>query len=192
MTDPNFHDGEIRAFIQSILKENITANHLRIRFREEITVANLTSGTASQRRALRHLLEAHNATCERDTGDFIQNHLLLPLNHTNNAQQEMSISKVQAGHSALSHALSKTAKRDFPKATVTKTINTLDSLKDRYCLLLNTSFSKKVTLLKSLKYNPYLLCDLFYVERLCATSLRPFDTLSYLSLMHSKSWRNDS
>lgn len=115
MTDPDFHDGELKAFIETTLEENINGNSLRIRYREDITVANLTHGTATQRRALRDHLEDHNVACGRGTGESIQNHLLLLLNPTTTSLQEVSTATVQAGHSTVSPAPSNTAMRDFLK-----------------------------------------------------------------------------
>lgn len=71
MTIQDIHDDEVKALIWSTFEESITGNHLRIRFRKDITAANMTHGTVSQRRALRDWLLDHNVTCGLDTGESI-------------------------------------------------------------------------------------------------------------------------
>lgn len=117
MTNPEFHDGELRAFIDNTLEESIDGNQLRIRFQEDISVASLTHGTASQRRLLRDHLEKHNVACGIGSGESVQTHLLLLLNPATSLLPEVNVKVAQTGFSTMSPALSSTAKRDFLKAT---------------------------------------------------------------------------
>lgn len=115
IANPEFHDGELKALIDGTLEERIDGSQPRIIFWEDITVANLTHGTASQRRLLRDCLESHNVACGRGNRESIQIHSLLLLNPATSSLPEVSAKTVRTGNSTLSPALSSTAKRDFLK-----------------------------------------------------------------------------
>lgn len=117
MTDPDFHDGELSSFIDKAKTEKLSGNALRIRFREDISVANLTQGTNSQRRVLRDYLEDHNVACGKGTGESIQTHLLTLLNPLTCTITESSGPSMQVTHSHASPPYANAAKRDFLKVT---------------------------------------------------------------------------
>lgn len=123
-------------------------------------------------------LEDQQVSCERCTEKSIQNHTLLLPNAKSTSFLEVSTMTAQAGHSVASPAPSSTAKREFLKVTSNKKTNTLESMKQRNCLLLDVVLRNSATLLRYPKYKFYQLLNVLYVTKLYATSLRQFEIFS--------------
>lgn len=77
-----FHDNEISSFITECTKEKLTEKSLLIRFKEDITVQNISSCTNSTRRKLRDYLEDNSVPCGKGSGESIQYSLILLLQPT--------------------------------------------------------------------------------------------------------------
>lgn len=191
MIDSEFHDGGVKALIESKLEENISGNHLRIRFREDFIVTNLTHGTASQSPGVRDHLEDHNVTCGRGTRECIQIHLLLLPKLTNNALQKVSTTTVKAGHSTVYYALSSTAKRDFLKVTRNKDDQYSGTYERPILSTVELKITQECDAFEVLKVQHLSVMQCVLRDEALRYFTKTFRHSVHLSLTHSTSWRND-